>query len=65
MGGAMQHKRLFDQPDLFQKHRPNRQARISEQIGLIQLMGALLLEILSGKAAVTAGKEGDDEQDHA
>jgi hypothetical protein len=61
----MQHKRLLDQPDLFLKHRPNRQARISEETGLIQLLGALLLETLSGKAAVTAGKEGDDEQDHA
>jgi len=61
----MQHKRLLDQPDLFLKHRPNRQVRISEETGLIQLLGALLLETRSGKAAVTAGKEGDDEQDHA
>jgi hypothetical protein len=61
----MQLKRTFGQSDLFQKHRPNPQARISEQTGLIQLMGALLLEILSGKAAVITGKQGDDEQDHA
>jgi hypothetical protein len=61
----MQQNRAFGQSDLFQKHRPNPQARISEQPGLIQLMGALLLEVLSGKVAVITGKQDDDEQDHA
>jgi len=61
----MQQRRAFGQSDLFQKHQPSPQARVSGQTGLIQLMAALLLEILSGKAVVIIGKQGDDEQDHA
>jgi len=61
----MQQKRAFGQSDLFQKHRPSPEARISERTGLIQLMAGLLLEILSGQAVVIIGKQGDDEQDHA
>lgn len=61
----MQQRRMSDQPDLFQKHRPHQPVWVPDQTVLIQLLGALLLETLPGRAPVKTGKEGDDEQDHA
>jgi hypothetical protein len=60
----MKQRRAFNQPDLLRTHRPNRQLHISEQIGLISLVGSLLIEALSGNTAVMIENEGSDEQDH-
>lgn len=63
-GGVMKQSRAFNQPDLFRTHRFTRQPQVPEHTGLVSLVGSLLVEALSDKAAVMTKKEGGDEQDH-
>jgi len=60
----MKQRCAFSQTDLFRMHRSDPQRRIPEQIALIPLVRDLLLEILSGKTAITSRNEGGDDQDH-
>jgi hypothetical protein len=61
----MKQRRAVNQPDLFRTHRLTPQPQVPNQTGLISLVGSLLMQALSDKAAMMTKKEGGDEQDHA